>query len=539
MADTFKKFGPNDSAHVRNLIHENVPIAGAIAWSAYGTYPLNTNVNFLAHGMFQSVYDYTYTNSSANQIFDLSLGVHADSSAFHVAPLNPAAPYSTLYNATYDANGYKRKQIYNALAQRLCGIGTDGSVLKFDRDGDFSGGGEKYEEVIAILLTRLLHKDGIKPGSFSFNVALHPYGYGGVGVNSHFPDDTWFWDAATETDSVVTISDVGAATSYRTNSPAGRFAVLYATQPAASVVLYPALLDGDNKVSVGLIFYDAGIVILTPWLFLGYDGAGTAATDGFLNNVSAGVTSPPTNSTAMMLYNATGGGNYTTTPPADPQTYTEVFVGTGLDDVTYSGSFLNDYFRVAVRIKTTAASPDTFEYSINGGPYAGDVDCAIAPTAIGATEISVSFAAIDGHLIGDYWTYGLDSSTYLTMTELVRGYEENPALPAGDVNLTIGKFCDAFRQRISSIAFLNTTELNSTVYFCRVNHDEFNYSSNPTYCDGSRIVNKSTSQDPATSYITTVGLYSSDGALLAVAKASEPFKKVSGNELNLSVRLDY
>lgn len=447
MTDTYKRLGANDSSHVRSLVHETVPIDGAIAWSAYGTYPVsNTNINYLAHGMFQSVYDYAYTNASANQIFDLTLGVHEDSLAFAVPP---SLLYPVAYDSQYDANAYKRKQIYNALAQRLCGFGTDGSILKFDRDGDFAGGGEKYNEVMAILFTRLLHKDGIKPGSFSFDLALHPDGFATATV----PSDNFDWSGAgVSSSSVLAISDAGAETSYRTNSPAGRFAVLYAANPVGSDILDSDCMT-DSKAAVGLVFYDAGIVILTPWIFVVYDGSGDKyAYNGFLNDATA--------SEVLMLYNLNGNvgvgdpGDYTTDPPTDP-------------------------------------------------------------------------------------TDALGGTTCYTITELVRGYEDSPAAGTGDVNLTIPDFCNAFRQRIDAIEFQNTTELNSTVYFCKANHNEFNYSSNPTYCEGSRIVNKNTTQDAPSSYITSVGLYSSDGALLAVAKLSEPFKKSSDTDLSLRVRIDY
>ena len=85
----------------------------------------------------------------------------------------------------------------------------------------------------------------------------------------------------------------------------------------------------------------------------------------------------------------------------------------------------------------------------------------------------------------------------------------------------------------------NTTELNSTIYFCRVNNNEYNYSSNPTYLDSSKITTKNVSSDPSVAYITTVGLYSADNELLAVAKLSEPLRKDQTNELTLRVRLDY
>ncbi len=98
---------------------------------------------------------------------------------------------------------------------------------------------------------------------------------------------------------------------------------------------------------------------------------------------------------------------------------------------------------------------------------------------------------------------------------------------------------EAFRRRINNISFNNTTEINSTVYFCRAPANKFNYSSNPTYLTGSKIRVKSLAQDNPISYVTTVGLYNSANELLAVAKLSEPLKKSSDNELTIRVRLDY
>jgi hypothetical protein len=99
--------------------------------------------------------------------------------------------------------------------------------------------------------------------------------------------------------------------------------------------------------------------------------------------------------------------------------------------------------------------------------------------------------------------------------------------------------CDALRNRMINLQFSNTTELNSTIYFCRANHNDFNYSANPTYVSGSKIRIKNNMNDSPVSYITTVGLYSADNELLAVAKVSEPLKKDPTNELTLRVRLDY
>jgi hypothetical protein len=103
------------------------------------------------------------------------------------------------------------------------------------------------------------------------------------------------------------------------------------------------------------------------------------------------------------------------------------------------------------------------------------------------------------------------------------------------INLMAG----SYRNRLNNISFNNTVELNSTVYFCRASHNEFNYSANPTYLSESQIRVKNSTTDNPVSYVTTVGLYSSDNELLAVAKLSEPLKKDPNTEVTLRVRLDF
>ena len=98
---------------------------------------------------------------------------------------------------------------------------------------------------------------------------------------------------------------------------------------------------------------------------------------------------------------------------------------------------------------------------------------------------------------------------------------------------------DALRNRFYNLSFNNSIELNSTIYFCHLGANEFNYSSNPTYLSGSQIVVKAQSTDDPVSYLTTVGLYSSDNQLMATAKLSEPIKKTPATSLTFRVRLDY
>jgi hypothetical protein len=104
---------------------------------------------------------------------------------------------------------------------------------------------------------------------------------------------------------------------------------------------------------------------------------------------------------------------------------------------------------------------------------------------------------------------------------------------------SIGTGANLFRERIQNIQFNNTVELNSSIYFCRINHNEYNYSANPTYLSSSQIRVKEQSTDNPVAYITTVGLYSADNQLLAVGKLSEPLRKDPTIEYTLRARLDY
>ena len=78
MATVFKTFLNDDIATTRTLLHEAVPVSGGIVdGTAYSeSNAAETNIKNYTHEMFQSVYDYSYTKSSSNHIFDVTVGVN-------------------------------------------------------------------------------------------------------------------------------------------------------------------------------------------------------------------------------------------------------------------------------------------------------------------------------------------------------------------------------------------------------------------------------------------------------------------------------
>ena len=94
---------------------------------------------------------------------------------------------------------------------------------------------------------------------------------------------------------------------------------------------------------------------------------------------------------------------------------------------------------------------------------------------------------------------------------------------------------------LTAMTFQNITNINSTLIFCRASADEFNYSSNPTFIDSSNniVVIDDQTVDRSFTFPTTVGLYTADNTLVAVAKFSRPIEKNDEKDLTVRVRLDF
>ena len=109
----------------------------------------------------------------------------------------------------------------------------------------------------------------------------------------------------------------------------------------------------------------------------------------------------------------------------------------------------------------------------------------------------------------------------------------------------VNHFCTTRFQSgsLTTMTFQNSTNINSTLIFCRATADEFNYSSNSTFTDsGGRIVVVDQGQEDTQrtfAFPTTVGLHDETGNLLAVAKMSRPIEKNDEKDITFRIRLDF
>ncbi len=259
----FKTLGANDVVSTRTLLHEAIPLTGSIVSGTYA----DANVKFHAHGMFQTIYDYPFLSSSANHIFDITTGFGTNSGLFN----------------TTNVQNKKKKNIYNQMAQILVGYDVTGSVLDFDADGNILAGGDKLQEVFILPFSRLLVKDEIKKGSFNLELGMLP---------AYSQNGSVF-------DRRLLITDFSGSTGFFVNSPAGEYGVLFATASThgttANNGLNPQMLSANRRFPVGLIYYQAGIAVISGSIF------NTATEGGILNDTYHNISMSGPSTTAEKL----------------------------------------------------------------------------------------------------------------------------------------------------------------------------------------------------------------------------------------------
>jgi hypothetical protein len=264
MATIFKNFSNTDIASTRTLLHEAIPITGSIISGTYqrGEGGTEENIKNYSHGIFQSVYDYPYLSSSANHIFDITMG------------------YSNTISSSAYTQNTKKVNIYYQMAQMLNGYDHTGSIKKFQ-----TSGGTDQDAMVFFNFARLLSKDEIKKESYIMTFAS-----GGD------------WELSTKFTNLITVKDLSGSSQYRVDSPAGEYGYLMSQSSGENINNFAS---GDNHVEIGKVYYQAGIVALTASMGIpSGSNLAEAAASTFSVNPKMTVNSTLTGATIQTFANA-------------------------------------------------------------------------------------------------------------------------------------------------------------------------------------------------------------------------------------------
>ena len=523
----YKSISAGDKVNKKDLLHEAIPITGSLVSGTYGgtTVALGSepHIKTYSHGMFQSIYDYPYLSSSSNHLFDITCGFSSNSD------LSASSP---------GTQQTKKINIYNQMAQVLAGHNSDGTIREFDEDGDLTGG-TKIRECYFLNFSRLLTKDEIKKGSFALE----------LGVNNDFSQV-----ANANFSKRIKITDVSGSDGYKVNSPAGEYGVLYATASAGANVLSASLAnDGLNQIPCGLVYYQAGIAVLSGSIFTA-DGVKATLVDAIdTTNVE------PNDSFTINVPSAAGGDGVSHiflfgTDVNSNEVATTYGISTSIGGGQTDAQLASDIVDAINQVVNAGVKYGATNVGVQAGPDLG------ITAAIGTSDTQITLTMDNTGEPGNVASVltavtGFEGGLLLESAFVGGSVTATSLLKAGGIDMSsttntqtisdlltgsnIDTISNSIRNRIYNVSFNNTTELNSMVYFCRSSHNEFNYSSNPTYVSGSKIQVKDVAVDTPVTYVTSVGLYGPQKQLLAVAKLSEPIKKTPENEVTFRVRLDY
>lgn len=546
-ADT-KKVVNSNLNQVIDIIQEDV--SGSATRRKYQTFVTGGIGPGVTSSLYQTIYDQDFTLQTANPVLDMTIGLfHADGNTVETKRINLVTSNQTGYSLSsttgqllFDSKSTmmmrEKVNIYRQYANYLLGNADAAFIL--DPDNFPSSVGKTafnvttdatvIDAALFINVKRLFSRDGIRKETFAMRLYKNapqwddviatgsPYdastnasgyryfyerntagtqiitGYNQAGTNyapTYAPKSNIFersislHNVSSSEKGVQIIADLTAAQSFKSDNAGGDYALLR--------------LASDSTKIVGLLFYQAGIAVLNlggSSILTGNTHETSSATAADLLDVGLGqlLTGTTTDSIEPVfevrdpihgiISGMDSGVGTAGTESLGVKTAGQVYIG---------GGYVND-------AKTPSAN------TVNVGPLVTERKVQNSDNMGPATfypDLLVS-ASIDDIL--DHIGYTRFSSGSLT-----------------------------------SMAFQNTTKINSSIYFCRASANEFNTSSNPTFLDNDNIpvMIADAENDKPFTYITTVALQDSSGDVVAIAKLNRPIEKNDESEVTIRVRLDF
>lgn len=392
----FKTLDPSDIKTTTSYLNQLIDvlqesISGSDTRRSYKVFVTSsqdaTTTYSVTGGLFQTVHDQDFSLATANPVLDMTIGVFSGSSTVAGCSTGLDSAGKLLF-ASNSIMMREKISIYQEFAQTLLGDAD----LQFS--SPFTGGitTDRIDEAIFLNFKRLFFRDKIKPETFATklftsaaNSVTTPNLDNGVGQGP------------------VIFSDVGAAASIE---------ISYGGQVGNIVNA------SSTSQKVGLIFYDAGVVVLDAKKII----SGSQFVSGTISAVTGAVTPVLSNKTIV------GSGSFPGSNP-DAKFIPDFFVSGTIDDIVShfgsvrfsSGSDTAVTFQNITNINSTLAfcraTADEFNYSTN--PTFTDTEGRIRVIDVGEETTQRSFAFVTS--IGLYNAGG----DLLAVAKLSRPIEKN------------------------------------------------------------------------------------------------------------------
>jgi hypothetical protein len=248
----YKGIGPKDIKTARSFLNQLVDIvqesvSGSNTRKSYEVFVSGSGAASLTSSIFQTVFDQDFTLATANEMFDMTVGLFASGG---IVTGSPGYSTDTAGKLTFSSNTAmmrEKVQVYNQMAQTLLGSANS----QFSSPFTNAAVTDNIEAALFLPFKRLFSRDGIKPETFAMKI---------------------FASAALDGSRGTTGYEAGILNSYTgTNitkaAASGSFVITDAGAGATPQFAYGGtvanLVNAANtSLNVGLVFYDYGVVVL-------------------------------------------------------------------------------------------------------------------------------------------------------------------------------------------------------------------------------------------------------------------------------------
>jgi hypothetical protein len=241
---TFKTISSADIKTTRTTLNQLVDfveedVSGSATRKKYQVFVTSSGVNSVTSSLFQTVFDQNYTLQTANEIFDMTFGIHSGSATAFSASTGVDTNGKILFSSQ-SLMMREKINIYRQFSQTLLGDASS----KFRAPFSSNSSNDDIDEALFLCFKRLFVRDGVKRETF----AMRFFQSSSAGHASEAHPKNISITATNPSSGSVIFTDIGAASSIERSQFGG---------DVGNIVL-----ASDTSQTVGLMFYQKGIAVL-------------------------------------------------------------------------------------------------------------------------------------------------------------------------------------------------------------------------------------------------------------------------------------
>lgn len=237
---TFKTISSDDIKETTSVLNQLVDfveedISGSNTRKKFQVFVTSSGTNAVTSSLFHTVYDQNYTLQTANELFDVTMGLYYNSQTVTGSRTDIDANGKYLFPSS-SLMMREKINIYKQFAQLLLGDSTSRFTAPFSNS---TAGTDDIDEALFLSFKRLFVRDGIKRETFAIKMFQSSSGdaTNNLSINA---------STNPATGSAI-FTDVGSSTSVERSSTGGDVG---------------NIVDASNTTNtVGLLFYQQGIAV--------------------------------------------------------------------------------------------------------------------------------------------------------------------------------------------------------------------------------------------------------------------------------------